>query len=244
MPRGTTLAKALAMLKGELGTLTNTSIAPATDLELQLLIDNTQLLLADTYDWPFLNTRSDVAVTAGVLDANRFYDFPETLNLERPVKAETLWGNRWHTLDFGIDSEQFNAYSSGDGDVAAVQTDPIARWGWRPDDATQFEVWPLPATSTTVRFSGQRKVDSLATASGGVLTFTQTDILELDDLLVVLFAATDKLARMKKTDASLKQSKAEQRLGMVRASYNSKNPTFSLTPGSKPERRLIKITTG
>jgi hypothetical protein len=247
MSRGTPLAKALLMLKAELGMEQILSTGrSAVDTELLVLLDNTQTLLSDTHDWPFLRSSFDVSITAGTADANRYYDFPTTLSLERPVTAEALWSDRWHPVNYGIDSCHYNSMSSGDGGVTVVQSDPIAQWKWKDGDDTKFEIWPLPQSNTTLRFTGQLKLNALTNVTtDGPIQYDMLKELQLDDLLIVYFAAADKLARMKKSDSSMKLSKAQERLSFLKSSYPVKNTVFNLRgrDSEQPRRKLIKIGT-
>lgn len=242
--RGTLLSKALQMLKVELGHSEKTGAAlTSLDLELLGLIDNTQSLLADTYDWPFLTSRQDVAITAGIGEANRYYDLPTTLVLERPLVVTALWGDRWHPVSYGIGAEQYNSISSGDGGVTPTQSDPINRWQVRPDDDTQFEIWPLPANATTLRFEGTRRLTSLSVVeSTGKVIYDLNAALDLDYLMIVYFVAADKLARSKNQDAPAKLQKAQQRLSIVRSAYPQENTVFRINGnGEQPRRQTIKI---
>lgn len=229
------------MLKGELGVSLTAGVATAGDQEFYTLIDDTQKWLASEYDWPFLRSQADIAVAGGTGDATRYPTAPTTINFERPVKVETLWSTYWHPVDFGIGTDQYNQLSSGDGGVAVKQLNPIQRWDWKTNDSTKLEIWPLPTDAQTLRFRGQAILASLKDGSGA---FDSTKTLDLDDLLVVLFAAAGKLARMRKEDSRYVLSKAEARLNRLKASYPVKSTPFVLGGAiHAPPKRVVPIVT-
>ena len=218
MARSTTLANVLLMLKGQMGYSLVSGIATAQDQELYTLIDNQQKRLAGEYNWPFLEIRSDVAVSPG----NRTKNLPTDVDFERPVKVEVNWNQIWLEVKNGIDSYEYNVFSSGD--IKPVQpVDPVMRW--RMASETTFEIWPIPNTAQTVRFTGCRPLASLKTA--GVYDSALT--CDLDDLLIVLYVAADKLARMKQGDAQPAYNRAAARMAYLRASYPTRNRVTSLT---------------
>jgi hypothetical protein len=80
---------------------------------------------------------------------------------------------------------------------------------WQIHDGNQFEVWPLPASNgALVRFSGRRKITPLV---------GDDDRCDLDDQLVVLYAAAEVEAKKSQKDADLKLAAAKARLLTLRA---------------------------
>lgn len=222
MARNTPLARALQLLKGELGYALLPGTASAADSELYILIEERQKWLASEFDWPFLSEKAEVNLVAGT----RFYTLPTTLNFERPVKVDCLFNSIWHCVDYGISVHNYNALASGDGVTAQAQ-DPVYAWRYQEGDDTMFEVWPVPASAQTLRFQGQRTLTNLRkTEEGMEFNFSTVATLDLDDTLVVLFAAAEKLARMEKADAKAKLALAEQRFARLRATSTSAPKTF------------------
>lgn len=194
------------MLKAELGYNLTANVAVADDQQLYRQIDSEQKRLAADYDWPFLNKYGDVSATIGT----RNLTFPaSSVVLERPLRVERKFNTLWSPIDHGIEDCDYNVFDSDTGRTA----DPIQKWRLNSDGST-FEVWPVPATVQTVRFHGQRPITSLLTASA----YDPTKTLDLDDILVVLFVAANRLARSKQQDAALMLQRAEDRLRMLRAS--------------------------
>jgi hypothetical protein len=233
MARNTTLANALLMLKGELGYVLTANVATAQDQELYTLLDNKQKWLAGEYDWQFLNSSQNfVTVGAGV--GNRYQTLPTGLNYERPVKVSAFWGTIERDVAYGIGQTEYNTFPSGDGNVAVRATDPIMRWDIYSE--TQFEVWPIPVTQQILRFDGQRTLTDLK--SGGS-SYVTSATLDLDDLMVVYFAAAAKLAAGGKPNAQQMLGMAQDRLNKVRGAYPVRSRVTSLN-SYDGERRPIR----
>src|SRR5437867_2110299 len=128
MPRGTTLANALLMLKAELGYSLTANVATADDQQLYRLIDSEQKRLAADYDWPFLKVRGDANV------AGRNTALPVTVVFERPVRVFRKYNNFWEPIEGGIGEHEYNLIDSDTNE----KQDPIQRWQLN-SDGTNFE---------------------------------------------------------------------------------------------------------
>ncbi len=193
------------MLKAELGYSLVSGVATADDQTLYRLLDNEQKRLAADFDWAFLDKYTDVAAGVG----SRNLTLPTDIVFERPVRVERKFNLLWQDIEHGITDADYNI---SDSDLARTM-DPIRKWRLK-SDGTTFEVWPIPSTAQTVRFHGQRTITSLQTAGA----YDPTKTLDLDDLLVVLFVAANRLARAKQADAQIMLTRANDRLQMLRAS--------------------------
>lgn len=236
--RNATLSSILTLLKAELGMALDDGVAANETERLRVLVDNQQRWLAQEYDWPFLQIDEDITLTPGTGDASRYYTLPTNINWERPVHTFVLWNTYWYPVCHGIGPKEYNALSSGDGDVTPIQLNPVQRWTFKRGDDTKFEVWPLPSDAQTFRFTGQRTLTSLKTA--GVYDDDLT--LDLDSLLLVYYTAARFLARDKKDDSKIMLAMAEQRLNRIRAGYPSK----SIVLGGKvdqPVKKVVPIVT-
>lgn len=215
MARLTPLSTLVTMLKSQLGQ--SLTIGPSSDAIYKQLLSDKQKWLACEYDWPFLSDRFDVAIAA----QSRYLSFPTidnegltfAMNLERPYKVEVFWNNYWSELKYGIGSKEFNYLNS---DQPGNIQDPIQRWRWSEEQ--QFEIWPINSTATSIRFTGQRALDSLTADS---------DTADLDDLLIVLAVASEELIRRKLQDGQVKQAMFTERLRAVRASYPGRPTTIT-----------------
>jgi hypothetical protein len=210
--RNNTLANALKMLKGELGITLTSGVGTAQDQELYTLLDLKQQWLAGEFDWPFLQVDKDVTVAAQA----RYATLPTSsqLDFSRQFATNVMFSTKWKEVVYGIGIEQYNTFSSGDGGVAAVYLDPIERWRY-DNDGTEFEVWPRPVAAQTFRFSGMRPLTSLKSANAYLDTLT----LDLDDIMVVMFCAAEKLSRLKPEQAKLKLDIANQRIKTIKCIF-------------------------
>lgn len=208
MGRGTTLATLRYMLKSEIGHNLQTNVATAQDTELNQLLADMQQWVWSQYRWPFLYSHADVAATA----TTRYLTAPTAISLDYPTKVEAKWGQLWFDVDYGISGEEYQVV-----DPDRQQTrDPIARW--QIYSSTQIEVWPVPSTVQTLRFWGTKTLNALA---------SDTDTADLDDLLIVLFAAAEKLSRAKLADAPAKLNRAQQLFHRLRGA-DRPNTIFTL----------------
>lgn len=213
MARGTTLGQLIEDLRAETGHALAPSLGASTRDVFITVLRRQQKRLWEDYAWPFLRVHRDVAVQAG----QRYYNLPVDMTWERIERVEFKWGDRWQRLEYGIGLEHYNQYDS-DLDIRSY---PVYRY--REAGGNQVELWPVPSEngSTTthtgiVRFTGIRNLSPfIATA----------DRADLDDQLIVLFAAAEVLARQKANDASSKLAQAQAHYARLKA-RNSKSEAF------------------
>lgn len=239
MARGTLVSALLSMLKGEIGDFAGTNAV--RDAELIQLLSNKQKWLATEYEWPFLEQRWDQDVGIGT----QFVALPTTdaesdttaINMERFPKLEVLWNNVYQPVEYGIGADEYNTLNFSLGQ----SSDPIQRWrvATNPNEPTnqnEFEVWPVPLTTQTLRFTGQRTLLPLAAT---------TDTADLDDMLLVYFVAGERLMRSKQADAQMKLQMAQRRLAWVRQNYPTRDKRRCLSGSEdymfKRDRHLIAI---
>ena len=233
MARGQLLSSVRALLKAELREAQETN--STLDAEFNYALANKQKDLALAYDWSFL--KHDWDLSAGV--GSRYLNIPTSdtraqsvaINFERPVCVTRKWGTVYEEVDYGIGYEQ---YSIREGTSQLL--DPILRWQLvtnsnEASNPDQVEIWPSPATSQTLRFTGQRVVQSLSADS---------DKADLDDLLLVYFVAADYFLLREATNASLALKKASDHLMKLRASYPRTDQEF-VFGGEMPGREKIKL---
>jgi len=220
------------------------SNSTAQDAEINQLIENVQASLATDYDWPFLKSRWDSILTPGP----RFQDFPTTLspqggsataaatiNFERPARMEIKWNNIWQPVIYGIDEyPEFNYLDSDRGQVL----DPVQRWQF--SDQGQFEVWPLPASTTQVRFIQQRQPVTLQTGAAVPPVWNDLALLDLDDLLVTYFVAANYLLREEKPNAQAVLGQANRRLMALLGAYPNRTEPIIVGRGQTMGRKAIR----
>lgn len=215
MARNRTLSEMLFDLRAECEMATDSTVGQSANPALKVLLRRTLEVLYDEHDWPHMEGAwFNVTMAAG----QRYYDFPTGLNYERASKAFVEWNGTWLPLVHGFGPGQYNSFNSD----LDERSDPVTNW--RVYSGTQFEVWPIPATATQVRFIGSRSLGSFD---------ADTDVCELDATMVVLFAAAEKMSG--KPRGKVLASMAQRRLEQMKA--RAGNAVESFRPGSALEER-------
>lgn len=195
------------MLRDECGTSSNSSRGTDNLAYLQRLIARTYEFLVDEYDWSFLRIDNDEA-TKELEAGERYYDFPVAMDMKDAIHADHFYGNVWVPLDYGIDMSDYTAMNPETNQRA----DPAIKW--QVKNERQFEVWPMPAsTGNLVRFRGRRLPERLTADDSRA---------DMDDQLIVLYAAAEVLSKKGQKDAELKLAAAKQRMMQMKAAYSSK----------------------
>ena len=245
MARNTALSVVRSMVKVETGKSLQVT-STTQDAEINQIISNVQTHLACDYDWPFLKCRWD----SFLAPSTRFQTFPTTyspqggsttvtgaINFERPVHCMTKWNQIWQNVVYGID--EYPEFNYLDSDRSQV-LDPAQRWQF--SDETKYEIWPMPASNAQIRFIGQRALTTLTTQTANLpITWNDAATLDLDDLLVVLIAASEYATREKQPNAQLLEARAQRRLVALRGAYPNRTETITIGRGGLPyDRRLIR----
>lgn len=168
----------------------------------------TQQVLYDdpSNDWAFMRMWVSKNIVAGSI----YYDLPEGINIER-IEAVYLIDNTLPIqLVRGIGEEQYLIY---DTDNPAIRAYPLENWDIRwTGAATQVEVWPRPSQNCTIKFKGLRPLRPL---------INDDDVCDLDDNLIVLFAAAEELLAKDPTEANMRMQLARSLLHSKRASASA-----------------------
>lgn len=210
------------------------------------LLFRVQNRLYTDYDWPHMLMEEDIVITAGT----RYSTFVVSgatagMNWDRVRGAWIKFNAIWREIQYGITSADYNVSSSENG----VVLDPIQKWMRVSTGAAtygsngqstapteqRFEVWPSPRTDTTLRFRGLRKLGALGSAPG---TYDDTYLFDLDDQLVVLYAAAELLAKLKSSDADAKLKQANAHYLRLKGNAD-KSDTFVMG-GAMEQRTLPK----
>lgn len=217
MARGTQLSALVDQLRSEIGASTNVAMGVNTLPNLKHLLKRTQDRLWAEFDWPFAWVERD----EDLINGQRYYTFDNDIDYDRIRSASLYYGNVWRALSYGITPADYNLSNPDIG----MKQDPIQKW--RHWEGNQFEVWPVPSSSTTkLRFRAIKKVAPLVADS---------DTAELDDNLIVLFAAAELLARSKADDAGAKMQAALQHLNKIKGNM-IKSQVITMGGGLPVER--------
>lgn len=210
MARGTTLIRMLDDYRSEIRASPNPAHnVQVRDMQVKLL-QRTQERLWDDFNWPHLRVRREVLLAAG----QRYYDTPDDMLIERVEKIEVFANGIWRPLRANVEPYHLDAYNS-DLDERSY---PPMRWQIAEglDHAgEQVEIWPISninGDATTregvMRFTGIRSLKPLV---------EDNDRADLDDRVIVLYAAAETLAASGAKDAKLKLDQANAILMRKRA---------------------------
>lgn len=228
MARGTTLVRLLDNLRAEAGLSLNPAHNnQARDVQINTL-QRTQERLWDDFSWPHLRVQRQVPVSAG----QRYYDPPEDLDISRLESIELFRDGTWAPLAPGIEGCHLAAWNS-DLDERSW---PPRRWTIHDDQ--DIEIWPIadincdPTTMDgTLKFTGIRNLRPLVADS---------DRADLDDRLIVMFAAAEMLARSKSSDAQVKLDMANRIYARIRGGLMPRRRFRMFGVGETPRpRRMI-----
>lgn len=218
MARGTTLGQLVLMLREEIGDATSAAQGQNNLPHLKQVLRRTQEFLWNDHSWPHLRVQRFEVLQAG----ERYYSLPEDLSFDRVEGVPDCWiqyDETWRPVCYGITPEMYNISDPEKNE----REDPVTNWQVYEDD--QYEVWPLPATNGyRLRFEGIRKLRPL---------LADSDRADLDDNLIVLFAAAEILARRKSADAEAKRTLAG-RLYQTLKGAQSKKKMFIMGGGYDP----------
>jgi hypothetical protein len=228
MATGTALSDLVLMLKGELSADSDSDVNPGGDDVLKAQLATQQKWLARRYDFSDLNVRPEMDVAPGT----RYYDFPAGIDVSKKITIECYWSTLWYSAEPGIRLVNYNTLNPELG----ARLDPVIRWQkYRPDNTkVQFEVWPLPASATRLRLTGQMVLPDL---------IQDADVCALDDVLIVQWTAAKLLARMKSSDASAMLSEAQATLKSLIGADNSPSQVFSMGGSPRGAQRHRDRTT-
>lgn len=216
MARGTTLGQLVTMLRAECAHATSAALGQNTLPRMQQVLRRTQEFLWNDYVWPHLRAVREEVLQAG----QRYYSWPADLSFDRVIPSvDVRHDDTWRPVCYGIDTCDYNA---NDPELDE-RDDPVRKWQVYEDE--QFEVWPLPATNgTRLRFTGIKKLRPL---------IADSDRADLDDQLIVLFAAAEILAKQRGGDAEAKRALAAQLYKQLKG-QQSKATMFVMGGGRDP----------
>lgn len=229
MARGTTLVKLLDNLRAEC----RLSLNPAHNIQVRetqvAQLQRVQEQLWEDFTWPHLRVERQILVQAG----QRFYNPPEDMHIDRIETIELYDDGIWQPVRPGIEPWDYSAWNSDRGERAW----PPRRWKIAEDE--QVELWPIPdqnadpeTGSGTLKFTGIRNLKPLV---------DDGDRADLDDRMLVLYAAAEILAAGGSKDAQLKLDLANRRFARLRADLTPRRSFQMFGVGDRllPRRPMI-----
>lgn len=214
MPAGVSLNQLIEDLKAEAGISLNAAHNLSQRTPQVYLLNRVQRELYEAHDWPDFKVTRDV----NLFTDQRYYDMPTDMDYDGVNDAYARYGNQWSKLAYGIEPEDMSIYNTDDG----FKTYPPLKWASYPDETRQFEVWPIPSEDGVIRFRGTKTLTKMV---------DNADLCELDATLIVLFAASEILAKAKAEDAPLKLQKAQAMFTRLKAKKGSNKRGVSILGG-------------
>lgn len=138
--------------------------------------------------------------------------------MDRIEKIDIKYDGVWQPLSNGITPAHYAAHDS-----ALDQRSSPAR-AWRIYEDEQIEIWPVPDVDAGAQQEGYLRVTGIRNLRPLV---NVADRADLDDSLIVLYAAGNILAGQNSPDAQLKMEAAQRHYARLRNSL-SKSEGFNL----------------
>ena len=229
MARGKQLLSLIAQLRAETGRSQNVAVGTDEVENLKVLLQRTQETLYEEYAWPHMMVQKTITLAAGT----RYYDLPTGLNFDRIQDVKLKYNNVYVELERGIEFEDYSIYDSNASPVE--RSFPTLKWDIRDTGSgEQIEVWPVPSQAATIYMFGTKNLGDL---------IQEADTADLDDRLIVLFAAAELLARQKSNDAKIKLSQAEKRLMTLKRNSQADTPPVQVGLGrqNKRDHNRVKV---
>ena len=152
--------------------------------------------------------------------------WPRDLGIERLEEIEVRWGEEWVPLRKSISAANYATFDS-DRDERSW---PVEAWQIFEDE--MIEVWPIPSDNAdTTSLEGRMRLTGIRDLNDLV---ADSDRADLDDVLIVKWAAVRPLARSGSKDAQIVLDEAKQIELDLTANF-SKIKSFSLG-GCPPEK--------
>lgn len=228
MARGTQLSQLVVKLKAKIHDSSSVSLSVDKQAEYKELLREAQEFYYEDYDWPHLTVFTSKAIVAG----SRYYDFPATITYEGIREVAVTWNSEPHPVTRGIGFPEYAQFEPDDNE----RSDPILNWDVRwTGSKEQIEVWPLPASASTLRFRAVRTLPDLL-ADG--------DTAVLDDRLIVGHAATKILFDRESEDAKAVAGETQRLYARLRGRAKAAGPTIQYgggTPGRRRHRDHVTI---
>jgi hypothetical protein len=223
MARGKQLLSLIAQLRAETGRTQNVAVGVDEVENLKVILQRTQELLYEEYEWPHLRVQRTITLA----NNQRYYDLPADLNFDRIQDVKLKYNGVYVPIERGILLEDYSIYDSNASPME--KSFPTLKWDIRDTgSAEKLEAWPVPNQAATIYLLGTKKLGDL---------IEESDTADLDDRLIVLFAAAEILARQKSNDAKNKLSQAERRLMMLRRNSQSDSKMVQVGLGNRNGNR-------
>lgn len=222
---GLTLSEIKSLVRTHAGMSQSAGLNVQVDQSLTDLINQVQRTLYLKFEWENKWRQHEKAIVAG----SYIYDFPATLDWDQVRLVQVRWAqSSYLDVAYGIGSDEYNAIDTRNG----VKQDPVQKWQHRVADnnTPQFEIWPIPASASTLIFDGMTKLPKLV---------AETDRSHLDGDVLAMYAAAAKLGGAGTKAGQAKQIEAKEHLGGLKLSKNLSSGRLVGVSGGGPHRGSV-----
>lgn len=212
MARNMTFGELVTMYREEAGHAANPVLGASETPRIKARLRRIYRFYHEDFDWPHLNVKRDETMQAG----QRFYSLPPDLKFEtvREMWSQESGYDTWYRVKYGI------SYRARSWRTPDDREDPVSKW--EVYENSQFEVWPTPATNgNIVRIEGRSVPRDLV---------SETDRVNLDADLIVLFAVAEDLQSQGSPAASLYLDRAQRHYTSLKG-RNTKAEPINMTSG-------------
>lgn len=227
MARNTQLLSLVAKLRAETGRSQKVSVGIDELDNLKVILARTQETLYDENEWMQLRVERTIQLNAG----QRYYDFPSDLDFDSLSDIKLSYNSVYTDIERGIELTDYTAFDSN----LDERSSPALKW-----DVTftgtkeQMEIWPIPNDNIQkIYLSGTKKLGNL---------IQDNDTADLDDILIIMYAAAEILARQDSKDAKRKEDIGKARLETLKKKALKGTPTIRMGLGKG--RNLSKRNNG
>lgn len=228
MARNVQLLQLIADLRAETGRTQNVAVGIDELDNLKAILRRTQKTLYDEHEWEHMRVQRTISLNAG----QRYYDFPADLDFDALDDIKLQYNSVYQDIERGIDFEDYSAFDSNNNE----RSSPARKWDIRNTGSKeQLEIWPIPNDNIqTLYIFGKKKLGNL---------IQEADTCDLDDVLIVMYAAAEILARQESPDAKRKAEIAQARLYTLKRNAEKRTPTIQMGLGQKtrPRNNGVKI---
>lgn len=226
--RGSTLISILNRYRAEARLSMNAAHNTQTREAQVLLIQRTQERLWEDYDWPQMVVEKNYSLVIG----QRFYEVRADFDIDRIFRVMLKDGDIWRDVQPTLDSTDYSVWDSEEAETSW----PLRRWRLVED---KIECWPTPDRSgDPVTLDAHLKIRGVKKLSP---FFADSDLADLDDQLIALYAAAETLAATGAKDAPLKLDQAKNREARLRGNLTKRRRfrMFGSEDGNRVRRPMI-----
>ncbi len=201
MARGVAFSELVLNLRAELRRSQAPGIGTEDLAPLKRTINHVVAVVSNKEDWPFLYRKFDpIAIAPG----DRFFDIPAGLVLERIISVRIKWGGTYYDVWCGITYDDYISWDPAEDE----RSSPALKYDFQNINGNeQLEIWPISEGVQSLLFEGYIEHPKLV---------NDTDLCQLDDEIILLFAAAELMGDSFKAEAQAKRDQANELLRLIK----------------------------